>query len=362
MIGSPKTQFALTIGISTFYFLVANVSYSWNVESLNIPDNVVIWKYAVWKNRAFLAIPRAINEEKDRYVPTLVEVPWPKINSLMSDANIATVPFSKKGSSKRRYTALTSVTGLDVDPRGRLWILDAPDKNGYWPQIVIHDLKRNDRLVSSTTLINVSPKHLKTLITDPFESQWGSCGYVADAGDEMIVVYCLGEGKWWKLRMTHGPEVPRVYSTNLAISRKHSILYMTGYHTHDLFSINLENIRTSQALCRTDIQNVTVTWLGNKLGSSVGLFCDSKDGLHYFMPLDRASVRWDTKSPISAESHSVLVQSNDIPCITDYIMDAQKSIWGLVNSDCSGVTKPNVTERGRLRSRTVRIPKHSSAS
>ncbi|EFN80994.1 hypothetical protein EAI_12837 [Harpegnathos saltator] len=257
MIGSPKTQFALTIGISTFYFLVANVSYSWNVESLNIPDNVVIWKYAVWKNRAFLAIPRAINEEKDRYVPTLVEVPWPKINSLMSDANIATVPFSKKGSSKRRYTALTSVTGLDVDPRGRLWILDAPDKNGYWPQIVIHDLKRNDRL---------------------------------------------------------------------------------------------------------DIQNVTVTWLGNKLGSSVGLFCDSKDGLHYFMPLDRASVRWDTKSPISAESHSVLVQSNDIPCITDYIMDAQKSIWGLVNSDCSGVTKPNVTERGRLRSRTVRIPKHSSAS
>lgn len=47
--------------------------------------------------------------------------------------------------------------------------------------------------------------------------------------------------------MAHGPEVPRVYSSDLAISRKNSILYMTGHNTHDLFSINLEIIRTGRA-------------------------------------------------------------------------------------------------------------------
>lgn len=47
-----------------------------------------------------------------------------------------------------------------------------------------------------------------------------------------------------------------------------------------------------------EIQNITVTWLGKKLGSSTGLFCDLKDGLHYFMTSEKASVRWDTKYPL----------------------------------------------------------------
>lgn len=52
------------------------------------------------------------------------------------------------------------------------------------------------------------------------------------------------------------------------------------------------------------VQNVTVTCLGKKLGSSIGLFCDLKDGLHYFLTLDRASVRWDTKFPISVNYYT----------------------------------------------------------
>lgn len=57
-----------------------------------------------------------------------------------------------------------------------------------------------------------------------------------------------GLRKWWKLRMLHGPEIPRVESTDLAVSRRNSILYMTGHNTHDLFSINLERIRTNEVL------------------------------------------------------------------------------------------------------------------
>lgn len=41
--------------------------------------------------------------------------------------------------------------------------------------------------------------------------------------------------------MTRGPEAPRIFSTDLAISKKSSVLYMTG-DTLDLFSINLEEL------------------------------------------------------------------------------------------------------------------------
>ncbi|EZA54556.1 hypothetical protein X777_05536 [Ooceraea biroi] len=302
MISSNKALLLLRI-----YFLLLDVSYSWNMTSLNLSDDVLIWRFAVWKNRAFLAIPRSANEKME-YKPTLVEVSWPEINSNwpVRFINTAIIPFSKNGLSKYNYRerTLVSVTGLDVDARGRLWILDAPDQYDRWPQIVIYDLKRNDRLISATELFDVSPKYLRALVIDPVGDQWGSRGYIADAGDETIIVYSLGNS------------------------------------------------------AEKGVQNITVTWLGKKLGPSMGLICDLKDGLHYFMTSERASVRWDTKLPLNAQSYSVLMQSNDVPCITDYVMDTRRNIWGLVNLKCPGATKKNVST-SILKSRIVRILKYS---
>ncbi|XP_071635042.1 uncharacterized protein [Temnothorax longispinosus] len=361
MIGSERTRFILRI--SVFHLLLTDFSHSWNLTSLNISDDVLIWRFAVWRNRAFLAIPRSGNEKGEEWKPTLVEVFWPEINLSLNVANAAISPklFPKEG-SKHDYETPVSVTGLDVDARGRLWILDAPDGHDRWPRILIYDLKRNDRLVSSTELTEVSSKRLRSLVIDPLEDQWGFCGYIADAGDETIVVYSSGLRKWWKLRMLHGPEIPRVESIDLAVSRRSSTLYMTGHDTHDLFSIDLERIRTDGVLQITPsrgVQNVTVTWLGKKLGSSVGLLSDLKDGLHYFMTSERASVRWDTKLPLNAQSHSVLVQNDDVPCITDYIMDARRNVWGLVNSKCPGAIKKNISSNSILKFRTIKIQKYS---
>ncbi|XP_011639934.1 uncharacterized protein LOC105428997 isoform X1 [Pogonomyrmex barbatus] len=344
MISSEKTHYILRISV-IYYFLLFVVSHSWNLTSLNITDDILIWRFTVWRNRAFLAIPRTTNRKEEGWKPTLIEVSWPEINSNLPSniANAATSSkiFPKKRSSKCDYETVISVTGLDVDARGQLWILDVPDRYNYSPRILIYDLKRNDRLVSFTELTEIPSKRLKSLVVDSFEYQWGFRGYIADAGDETIVVYSSGLRKWWKLRMLHGPEIPYVESTDLAFSRRNSILYMTGHDTHDLFSINLKKTRTDEvwtAISHGE-QNVTVTWLGKKLGSSMGLFCDLKDGLHYFMTSERASVRWDTKLPLNAQSHSVLVQNDDVPCITDYIMDARRNVWGLVNLKCPNAMK-----------------------
>lgn len=92
---------------------------------------------------------RSINEKEKGWRPTLVEVSWPEINLPLNVANAVISPkfFPKEGSSKYDCETLVSVTGLDVDTRGQLWILDAPDGHDPWPRIVIYDLKRNDRLV-----------------------------------------------------------------------------------------------------------------------------------------------------------------------------------------------------------------------
>lgn len=99
---------------------------------------------------------RSANEKQEEWKPTLVEVSWPEINLPLNVANAVISPklFPKSRSLKRDYETLISVTGLDVDVRGRLWILDAPDGYDRWPRIVIYDLKRNDRLVSKLYILN----------------------------------------------------------------------------------------------------------------------------------------------------------------------------------------------------------------
>ena len=52
--------------------------------------------------------------------------------------------------------------------------------------------------------------------------------------------------RWWKLKLHHDPSIPKVYSSDLAISRKTSLLYLTGYPSHDLFSIDLEELRSDK--------------------------------------------------------------------------------------------------------------------
>jgi len=87
-----------------------------------------------------------------------VEVSWPEINLPLNVANVAISPKLFPKDAKRDYETLVSVTGLDVDARGRLWVLDAPDGHDRWPRIVIYDLKRNDRLVSIKFTFSVNSR------------------------------------------------------------------------------------------------------------------------------------------------------------------------------------------------------------
>lgn len=55
--------------------------------------------------------------------------------------------------------------------------------------------KKKCSKVSSTQLSDVSSKYLRALVIDPIADQWGSRGYIADAGDGAIIVYSSGNAR-----------------------------------------------------------------------------------------------------------------------------------------------------------------------
>ncbi|XP_015591154.1 uncharacterized protein LOC107265820 [Cephus cinctus] len=365
---SPATKW-LKCSILRFLLLLPYVK-SWNFTSVNLPEDTLAWRFALWRNRAFLAIPRwqqNLNAEL-----TLIEAPWPEVGNYqigLSSTVLSSFPNLDSQNARKTCANLQSVVAVDTDPRGRLWVLDAPQDNDCPAKIILYDLRRNDQEITRCEFTGVSTKYLRSLVVDPVVSTWGSRAYIGDPDDESIIVYSLGQRRWWRLRLVRGSNVPKIYSTDLAISRKSSLLYLTGYPSQDLFSVNLDESREDEGppavLKDLASQNTTVSWLGTKLGSSLGLFADYKGGLHYFIVTERASVRWDGKQNLKAENHAVLLQREDVPCITDYVMDSQRNLWGLVNSrHPDGTKKHNLSKLGRshnvsLPFRTVKVYKYN---
>ncbi|XP_046736874.1 major royal jelly protein 1-like [Diprion similis] len=312
-------------------------AFAWNFSTIGLPQNVPIWRFTIWRNKAYFAVPRWDKTTKVKF--TLLEAAWPEFGNPLQLATVTgdLLPFPDSKSQQEGVCKdLQSVTGLDSDGRGRLWILDAPTRSHQCSaKIVVFDLRRNEK-VAETELQNISPRDLKCLVVDPIIGQRGFQAYVSDPGGQSIIVYSLTQRTWWKLKLSSEPHIPKIFITDLAISRKSPIMYLTGYQSDDLFSIDLDSIRNEGVppaglLKNESLSEISVARVGSKMGSSSGLICDLRGGLHYFLVTEIASVRWDSRLKLEAEGHRIQLQSETIPSITDYALDSQKNVWAIVN-------------------------------
>ncbi|KAH0560533.1 major royal jelly protein 1-like [Cotesia glomerata] len=344
----------ITFILASFYI---SRSVGWNFSKVNLPNDVFISRFAIWKNRVFLAAPRWSKWSNNSV--TLLEAPWidPEVLSLM---NIPSPPATAYLSPElqslgKDCTNLLSVTALDIDNRGRLWVLDSPEDMNCPAKIIIYNLHHNEE-ISRENLLGVPRKNLKCLTVDPVIGLWGHRGYIGDPGDESIIIFdtgLTGQRKWWKLHLKHGPTVPRVYTNDLTISRKNKRLYITGTNSLDLFSIDLDKLRHRD---RLSVEYSDILWHGIKLGTSTGLLCDSKDGVQYFLVSEHASVRWDTKYNLKAENHLILLQSEHVLSITDYRMDSSKNVWAIINPLWYDNRCVDTTNKWNATNRIIKIP------
>ncbi|XP_051161619.1 uncharacterized protein LOC127281774 [Leptopilina boulardi] len=336
------------------------LSSSWNLTSVNLDDDALIWRFTIWRDRAFLAIPRRKNDIKNKRY-TLVEAPWPEISE--DERNFALRPFPNSNSQSNIdncFRSLRCVVALDIDSKGRLWVLDVPTEKRCSPKIIIYHLLRNNQELKRIELSNVSTANLRSLVT--YTDSYDTRAYIGDPGDESIIVYSLEHQRWWRIKLEHDSYIPKVYSSDLAICCKSSLLYFTGYPSHDLFSLNLEDLQEMEESTEKIIKSANISWHGKKLGSSSGLFCDKKQGLHYFMINDKASVRWDSNLELTAENHLVLLQTEDVPYITHYAADSQKHVWGLSNVWFPFQEESYNDFDTKLKTRTIKVFNYSQYS
>ncbi|XP_043281375.1 uncharacterized protein yellow-k isoform X2 [Venturia canescens] len=337
-------------------------SSTWNFSAVNLTNDVPIWRFAFWRNRAFFAVPsfsrrgQLVNSEL-----TLLESCWPEPGSnhsgfaaTLADNDVRIFPKSALAFDKCHK--LSSVVALDIESRGRLWVLDAPEDHDCSAKILVYDLRRNDLEIARTDLGGVRKENLKSLVIDPVYGLWGPRAYVGDPGDESIIVYSLFKRRWWRLKLTSDHRIPSFSPTEMAISRKSAFLYLTDSRSQDLFSVDLETLRDEEGPSifheREIERNSSIQWVGRKMGKSSGLAIDQRGGLHYFLVTEHAS----------ANGYSILLQSAEVPCITDYRLDSQRNVWALVNLENPLVKTSNTIYQGKWHAhfRTARIFKHNS--
>lgn len=72
--------------------------------------------------------------------------------------------------------------------------------------------------------------------------------------------------------------------------------------------------------------------LGRKLGPSSCLGADQRGGVLYFLPRDAAVVRWDSRRPLAAEAHAVLLQNSSLLGRARQLWAAPGAVWALVDA------------------------------
>ncbi|XP_069685299.1 uncharacterized protein [Periplaneta americana] len=339
----------LTSQLCLIWITLVTSALSWNLTSF-APQHTSVGQVAVWRNRAFICLPRY---EIGTVTATLVQAPWAE-NVISSQQTILQPLESPYMTSPRVYPRnnpafqkegycphLQNVTALDIDSmRGRLWVLDAGTKSCS-PKVVVIDLRMNEE-ISKMELKNATSGALSSIAADPVAGVWGSRAYVADPSTSSLLVVDLHG--WWRVGLdVKNPDdglVHPVRAATLALSRREPVLYLTAPDSDRLYSLDVSAIRASPQPTTNEIRRQSVTFVGLKLGPSRGLVVDLWAGLHYFLPRDHASVRWDTKRPMSAESHSVLLQSSKIlPFVSHMFLDSQWQVWAVVGQHCVKIQK-----------------------
>ncbi|XP_044733301.1 uncharacterized protein LOC123295905 [Chrysoperla carnea] len=224
---------------------------------------------------------------------------------------------------------------MDIDSRGRLWILDVPKSNEVIPKILVYNTLTYTELLSCD-LKNVLKDNLNTIIIDPVVNAFtGSRAYIGYSNENEILVYSLKEHRYWRLKFENENSPLNIFASYFAVSKREPILYLSGKSDERLFSVNLNILRKLNGPpAIIEPAFINVTYLGNKLGPSSGLISDFKGNIYYYLIRDYAVVRWNAKKSLQAENHKILMQSAEkLPFVTQFFAGPQYSIWAVTNNN-----------------------------
>nr|CAD7405167.1 unnamed protein product [Timema poppensis] len=94
-------------------------------------------------------------------------------------------------------SCIQSVAALDIDPIGRLWVLDEGGRCP--PKLVVLDLWR-DKEVTRCDLPSIEGREMRSLAVDTL-SGWGARAYIGDPGGNRLMIFSIRDQRYWFSRL-----------------------------------------------------------------------------------------------------------------------------------------------------------------
>ncbi|KAG5669451.1 hypothetical protein PVAND_017338 [Polypedilum vanderplanki] len=295
------------------FFSLIKFSSSWTLSSLNLTQNgTSIIHVSVYYNRAFLCLSHDYSDITPR--PTFIESSWPE-TLIGSKAKVFPneIYFQKKKANRCREVQQAKAT--DIDEKGRLWLIDEGNEICA-PKLFVFDLLYFNEEIHFTSFGLLQGKKFSKIIVDPVESENGDVrAYLSLYNEDYLLVYSFDERKIGKLKFSNDfiqPSKSPSFSEMIITPQKDQ-MYISDTTSGYLYTINLAPIRYLN-FSLGDSKKLSIrsplTYVGQLLGPPKAMTINKSGILVYIIPRFSAVAMWDPKTPLAAEWHEIVYQTN----------------------------------------------------
>ncbi|KAI4502044.1 hypothetical protein M0802_002726 [Mischocyttarus mexicanus] len=295
-----------------------------------ISKNIIATRAAIFKNDAFLALPRF----KSGIPATLARV---SLNDRNCQANLHPFPcwsVQEEGSLK----ALQNVVDLFLDPQDILWVLDTgvihtleESARTSPPKVVAFNVKTG-KLVKTIELdgLTLPSSRLQYIVAD-YSPDGRVFVYVSDAATRTILVYDVTSGRGYRFVLP---------KTVISSSSKRDVLYLalirhadgssclmfTYLSSSRMFSIKTEHLRNG-------LTNGKIQDIGTKPKRLVILGTDNGNALFFRFEGEAVVQRWDTSTPFQSDNFQKVYNSAPCSLATHVIPDYMRNSMRVLESN-----------------------------
>lgn len=325
-----------------------------------LPANNSIAAIKFWKDVMYLSIPRWRSG-----VP--VTLAWtsaiPRPNTTHPDVNVTNPVLQAYPNWEMQImgdcTAFQSVPNMEIDPLGRMWVLDTgrietlnvKPVTRCPPRLVILDLDNGGAILRTHVFPdNVAPKESAYLSDIVLDHDDGYTAFISDSGDDDpgIIVYSVKENLSWKVRhdsMKFQAEAISVTVGNTTIRLRTNVdgialsppgpdrkVYYSPLSSFRLYSIAVSILKNSST---KGINDTDVMDMGRKRSQTAGMVMTNQGSLYLALLADNAIGVWDSKSNPSIDTSlkSIIHKGHPLPSWPDSLaIDEAGWLWCVTNN------------------------------
>ena len=270
----------------------------------------------LWKGKMYLTMPRWRDG-----VPVALAVTSSTPVNRVTAPSLTAFPsweMQKVGDC----TAFQYVQSMEVDPMGRMWVIDsgrvAPlaieTKPGCPPRLAILDLEKNGEVLLSYEFPQHVARHETAYLNDiVLDHEDGGLAYITDSDreDPGIIVYSLRNNTSWKIRhdsMKAKPEAVRFMVAQtlvnvpipvdgialMPVSSNDRKIYYSPLSSFHVYSLPTHALKSNSSNVDQHVQE-----LGAKNSQTDGMMMSSTGVLYFGLLADDAVAMWNTKTTTS---------------------------------------------------------------